>query len=384
MVKILLLDCAESLRVNLESQGFKVEAGTIGYCTGERRLSSQVYEHDVLIYNPQALRGEGRYIKDASPQYSLGDLEKHLTSGATILVFVNQLSADENVQNAIYAWIPFMPRMRPTSDRVVWANPLTEYPESDFRYLASIVTTDGLATPVLQKIYPPEKARFETDIIRLFGNRLGDCLGVFIRRGRGGLILLPRFESNDDVIETFLTRVIPSIYSSNVRQGLADLFKSPAESDAENRLGDLNAQATTLREKQTATRVELTKMTRFKIKTIENDPTAKQIAVYYDHALRQDDAALYYLYKIIEAVENKFGSETVAIASVGEKVAWKAVKRLANESYKDARHAPKAGDVIKKWTPAELKQGFIDTRKVIFAYFLTLFPSPPGGTVSGP
>ena len=82
---------------------------------------------------------------------------------------------------------------------------------------------------------------------------------------------------------------------------------------------------------------------RKKINVIEADETAKQIQIYYDHSLRQDDAALYYLYKVIESIENKFGGEAVGIAAVGEQVAWKAVKRLANESYRDARHAPKPG-----------------------------------------
>jgi hypothetical protein len=69
---------------------------------------------------------------------------------------------------------------------------------------------------------------------------------------------------------------------------------------------------------------------------------------------------------------------------VGEQTAWKAVKRLANESYRDARHAPKPGDVVKKWTNAELKQCFEDTKNVIVAYFSTLFPVAPSSDSTEP
>jgi len=55
MVRILLLDCSESLKNKLESQWFNVESGTLGFCTGVRKLPSQVYEKDVFIYNPGVL-----------------------------------------------------------------------------------------------------------------------------------------------------------------------------------------------------------------------------------------------------------------------------------------------------------------------------------------
>jgi hypothetical protein len=115
-------------------------------------------------------------------------------------------------------------------------------------------------------------------------------------------------------------------------------------------------------------------VTREKQTVIDADPTARQILIYHDYARRQDDAALYYLYKIVEAVENKFGGERDGIAAVGAGTEWKAVKKLANESYRDARHAPKPGDVIRKWTQAEINECFKNTEAVVIAYFATLFP----------
>lgn len=50
------------------------------------------------------------------------------------------------------------------------------------------------------------------------------------------------------------------------------------------------------------------------------------------------------------------------------------MKRLANESYRDARHAPKPTDIIKQWSEAEIEKCFEDTEKVVMGYFATLFP----------
>ena len=49
------------------------------------------------------------------------------------------------------------------------------------------------------------------------------------------------------------------------------------------------------------------------------------------------------------------------------------MKKLANESYRDARHAPKPGDVIKKWTDAEITECFKNIEVIVTAYFNTLF-----------
>jgi hypothetical protein len=384
MLKILLLDCSAALKTKLEEQGFDVESGTVGHCTGVRKLPSQVYEKDVFVYNPdsctereepigKSIVTKSDAIKDLSPEYDLKYLEGRITSGATFVAFVNRLSDVAEKQNKLYRWIPFMPPIEFTSDKIVWANSFASYPDSDVEYLAPIITTDNLSIPVMQKLKPPKPADFAHDVFNLFWNGHGHCLGVIILRGRGKLIVLPKYQSNEDVVDTFVHRVLPRIYRIATRSTLTDLFRSPDESAAQKKLDDLLVLEEKLREKVGATRVALAGATRAKANVIGADAIAKQLRIYYDHAMRQDDAALYYLYKIIEAIENKFGGEAAGIAAVGEQVAWKAVKRLANESYRDARHAPKPGDVIKKWSSQELKQCFTDTQKVVLAYFMTLF-----------
>jgi hypothetical protein len=243
-------------------------------------------------------------------------------------------------------------------------------------FLSPVITTANLSYPVMQKLNPPKPVQppaGNRDVFFLFWNGLGDCLGVILFRGHGVLIVLPTFQSNEDVIDTFLHRVIPKMVDMETRDRLTDLFKSAAEAAAGKELDRLIKLEENVRQEQEAARVALASATRQKLKMLEADTTAKQIQIYYDHALRQEDAALHYLYKIIEAIENKFGGEAKGIKAVGEQVACKAVKRLANETYRDARHAPKPGDAIKKWTPDELKKCFEDTQKVAVAYFSTLF-----------
>ncbi|MGC2765790.1 MAG: hypothetical protein WB607_09815, partial [Candidatus Acidiferrum sp.] len=89
-----------------------------------------------------------------------------------------------------------------------------------------------------------------------------------------------------------------------------------------------------IKERQDKARIELEAAKREKSAVINKDATAKQILIYYDQAKRQDDAALFYLYKVIEAIENKYGGEAPAIKAVGAGAEWKSVKKLANESYR--------------------------------------------------
>ena len=67
-------------------------------------------------------------------------------------------------------------------------------------------------------------------------------------------------------------------------------------------------------------------------------------------------------------------TEKQEYGTIGCGAEWKHVKRSANESYGDIRHAPKPGDVIKRRTFEDIKKCFQDTEKIILAYFVTLFP----------
>ena len=398
MVRILLLDCSDLLEQKLKAQGFNVESGTAGFCTGIRKLPSQIYEKDVIIYDPTSAAKEGSkdfqvlispdLVKDATPQYSLTHLQSRIEGGATFLVFVNRLSDHIKIQEQPYKWIPFMPPIQFTSDKIVGVNRFDEYPDWEWKILAPIVTTDGLDLPVLQKLFPPTPQDYPRDVFHLFGNGNGDSLGVLILRGRGRLIVLPKFKSNESMIEAFLHYVVPSLYTIKTKTGLIEMFSSPAERISKEKLKELRAFEEKIQKRQEAARIDLATSTREKSNVINADETAKQILIYYDEARKQPNVALFYLYKILESIENKFGGEAAGIAAVGAKTEWKSVKKLANESYRDARHAPKPTDVIKQWSQEEIKKCFEDTEKVIVAYFMTLFPTsevePAGGGSGSP
>ncbi|HLV97007.1 MAG TPA: hypothetical protein VKS44_17575 [Candidatus Acidoferrales bacterium] len=161
MIRILLLDCSRHLESRLKDQGFDVESGTAGFCTGVRRLPSQVYEKDIVVYNPIEISLDGgiiyeQMIEDETPEYSLEYLTATIDRGATVVVFLNRLSGNLEAQRIPYRWIPYMPPLDFTSDKLVHANPFESYPDSEWKLLSPIVSIRDLALPVLQKVFSPE------------------------------------------------------------------------------------------------------------------------------------------------------------------------------------------------------------------------------------
>lgn len=382
MIRILLLDCSSALTERLKAQGFDVESGTVGFSTGTRYLPSQIYEHNVLIYNPPSvLKQNDTYIDehliaDCSPEFSLKPLRDHILNGATLLIFVNRVASEQKSQNAAYGWIPFMPSLSFTRDKVIESNSFQTSPAYDHKYLAPVLNVAELETPVRQKIGELEVRGISGYCFGLFWNAHLETLGEFIRLGGGHLIILPRFKSNAEMIETFLHRVVPKIYDLETRISLVDKYVSPAEHKAHDEIERIEAIIARSTELSSRAKTDLASARREKAIIIKEDAIAKQILNYYDTALKQEDVALFYLYKIVELIENKYGGEAVAIKSLGFATDWKSVKRTANVSYGDIRHAPKPSDVIVKWSNADIKKCFEATEKITFAYFATLFPSP--------
>jgi hypothetical protein len=285
MVRTLLLDCATELETRLRAQGFDVESGTVGFCTGVRKLPAQLYEKDVIIYNPlavsQGATTSKELIEDKTPEFELKYLESRIRNGATLLVFVNRLSDSIESQRALYSWIPHMPGIRFTSDKAVGGSRFQDYPESSWRVLAPVVAPESLAFPVLQKLDSPEARDYPRDVFPLFWNGHGDDLGVLIMRGDGRLIVLPKFRSNEDVIETFLHRVVPRMYPGTARTGLVEAFVSLDELAEQDQLRELELQEKYVKDRESAARSRLASAIRQKSISIEADGTAKQILVYW-------------------------------------------------------------------------------------------------------
>jgi hypothetical protein len=380
MPSILLLDCSSDLIEKLKRQGFNVATGSIGFCSGYRQLPSQVYEKDIFIYNPRyfARNESGGYIninqiRDYTPEYSLEYLKDHIFRGAIFLIFINRIADDLEKQNEAYNWIPFMPRIDFTKDHQLIAYRVGE--DYNYKYLAPIVLEKELKTPALQKITPPKPAQYThpPDVIPLIFNRNYEVLGIFIKRGKGELIILPEYKSNNEIISTFLNRVMPNLYSLETHVNFIDQFLSPEEKEIHDKIHNIENAIEGANEDLEEAKEKLTSATRNKIQTIKNDETAVLILNYYDLATQQDDVSLFYLYKIIEALEKKYGSEREAKNILGSNKEWNLIGKTANVSYADIRHAPKPGEKIKEWTEEEIKECFQASEKIIDNYLSTLF-----------
>lgn len=373
---ILLLDCSSTLVEKLKRQGFDVNAGTIGFCTGIRHLPCQVYERDVIIYNPSSVAcGKGGHgyisnddISDVTPEYDLSHLHDHIRRGATILVFVNHVAKNLVTQNQAYEWVPLMPQIERTKDERIHTYPLVQ---GNYKFLAPIVSETYVKKPVLQKLITrvPSVGHY----IPLLKNLNNATLGVLAEQGKGRVIVIPECQSNEDVINTFLNRVIPKLYDLEVRTSLINKFVSPEEGIAQDAIQKTNKQIQQLSEAIEVENENLNAARRKKIQTVEKDETAARILNYHTLATQQEDVALFYLYKVIEVLERKFGGEKEAKRKLGCNTEWNLIGTVANASYADIRHAPKPGEKIKEWTQDEIDNCFNAAEKIIHAYLTTLF-----------
>jgi len=187
------------------------------------------------------------------------------------------------------------------------------------------------------------------------------------------LIILPECQSNEDIINIFLHRVMPKMYNLETQINLVDKFSSPEEITTREEIKKIEDNIKEFNEALGASKERLTLARLNKIQTIKKDETATLILNYYDLAIQQDDVALFYLYKVIEALEKKYGSEKGSKDILKCNAEWNLIGKLANVSYADIRHAPKPGEKIKEWGEEEIKACFNAAEKIINTYLLTLF-----------
>ncbi|MHB8860492.1 MAG: hypothetical protein ACYC48_02025, partial [Minisyncoccota bacterium] len=365
------------------------------YATGFRQLPSQIYEHEVIVYNPSILQvKDGTLIsddeiKDHSTDFKLDELAKHVVEGgATALVFVNHLM--EGVDEArAYAWLPWMPTPVSTRDARVERD-VREHWHDDFLKL-TFLTEHEMRLPVRFKLKRKRDDKLEDiaenrpreewmEAVPLFTNRNREVLGVSYRLGNGHLYVLPTFENNDEVIIDFLFKTIPQIYKVETRRALVDEYLSPAEQIAMETIEKLVAYKKEAEKRIEKSREDLVKAKLEKEQVVADDETAKLILGYYDVAQRQDKVALHYLYKIIDHLEEKYGGGTEAKKVLGGNEGWNTIHKIANASYGDMRHAPKPGEVVKPWSREEISACFEAAAGIISAYLETLFETPVGVT----
>lgn len=397
---ILLLDCSYELKEKLERQGFSVSSGTMGFSNGTRLLPHQLYESEVIVYNPRLIIRDKNgntptpdTINDLSPEYHVDVLRDHLMKGATILVFANYMG-DGVDANSAYSWIPLIPKLIPTKDQHItlrvhhsqFAKWHDSYLLPDFIDATEVVRPVRLKLRHRQKLVgiPGSTEEIEEvdlrtgqqlQVVPFLYNKNGDVLGVSFKAEEGSIFVFPTFKSNEDIIATFLNRVLPKIHGVETKNNLVDDFVSPHQATVEKKIVEIVDSTKELAGILERTKEELIQAKLIKAKTIREDETAALVLNYFELAQQQPDFALFFLYKIIEVIERKYGNEKKAKAVLQNNEGWNLIGRIANESYRDGRHAPKPGEKIKEWTREEIQSCFVAAKQIAEAYFGSLFPS---------
>ncbi len=380
-ISILLLDCSDNLADLLERQGFNVSVGSMGFGEATRYLPNPLYENQIIIYNPKKIIYWQSQITDATPEYTLQPLAEHIKRGATVLAFVNPSGVDSDfvkLQNA-YAWIPGIPNISPTKDHKVIAAGGLSNAWVEAEVYAPLIDVHELKIPVGAKLSFPNLPRPLSQnypVVNFIFNMNKEPLAGLRRLGFGQVIILPEYKSNEDLISAFLHRVMPKLYKLDTKTSIRDEFISPPEIKADeeiesfqNQIKEAGMALQNAKEKREGLR-------RDKIKVIDGDPTCSQFLKYYDTSLNQPDVALFFLYKIVETIEDVLGGEREAKSKLNCAGEWNLIKKLSNETYRDIRHAPRPGEKAKEWTPDEIKKCFAAIEKIIESYFMTLFVEP--------
>ena len=237
-------------------------------------------------------------------------------------------------------------------------------------WISSLISVDNIKCPVLYKMTPNHAS---DEALPLYSNKQRDCLGLLYTVKAGKIFLLPEYKDNEYAIVTFLNRVLPYIGKQPERRDIIDVFSSPNERLSKQELETVEQDRKTLEERHDKVKENVAAAERAKRRVIESDETAVRIIAYYKQAAQDDDAALFYLYKIVDSLQNTFGGETAAKNKLGQSEEWKLIKRIANESYRDIRHAPKPGEKIKQWSEEEIAKCRSAAEKIVLAYFSTLF-----------
>lgn len=364
---ILLLDCEADFEETLRKQGFDVLSGTTGFISGARRLPCQVYERNIIIFDPKPPKNKlllTDYIvrsNNLTPEYNLNNILEHLNRGAVILAFLKDLPVSDSIKFP-YSWIPAMPEIAPTKDSVINSVDL------EGNWIQPVVGKNYLKNPVLIKLLTtPSVGR------RLYLNGNQEALGYMYDFGYGRVILLPDGKDNEKVINVFLHRALPKFWDYESQQALIDEFISPEEESLQKQLSDIVSEQEKLEEKQVEIKEKIVTANLNKTNTIKEDDTAVLILNYFDLALQQPDVSLFYLYKVTEALEKKFGNEKTAKETLRNNKEWNLIGTLANASYADVRHAPDPGEKKKEWTEEEITNCFEAAKKIIASYLLSLF-----------
>src|SRR3989344_2306195 len=323
MIKILLLDCDESLVKKLAKKGFEVSTGTMGFSDGKRNIPVALYEQDIIFYNPTnidfALKAEkvesekdkGRfYVKgvtsDTSEVIASEDIYDFLKRSGVIVTFFNALSKDDiKTEYAIQSWIPNVPFSFPTNDRnLVNTINCDEEEEKAFFYMFKDFSP---------KLPTKRKSIYHSDYIYpdyFLRNKRRDVIASSYKTNDGIVVVLPEFNDNNKVMLHFMDYVYPALYE--VKPNLPDFLELQKTSKIKAYLESRKTSQLLLEKTEkeiVAINTQITEEYNRMENTIKGDATAVSLLGYLDDILDNKLNSWFSAYKITERVSDYFGSE---------------------------------------------------------------------------
>ncbi len=365
-MKILLLDCDKKLEKALLDKGYKVASGTLGFDNGKRVIPHALYEQDVIVFNPtSATFVEHREVKkendnlyfpsigQLTPEVRKTDMDDFFERGGVCLIFYNDLLQNRFKEWAVYRWLinTFVPS--PTNDR---DTENVMFPDDEeYTPFKSLLRDFKPKLPVKRKLDNTDQFTYPRTLIR---NKRSDVLAAFHKYKDGMVIGLPTYDNNNEVIVHFLTHVYPRLYEITPElPSILDVKKSSKQLELEAQIAEAKKSIEESEKKIEDINASLIEETQRVERVVGSDETGRVIMGYLDDILADKNEAWFPAYKITERLFKHYGGEKEANAALGMGKEITFIRRIANEGYRDTRHAPKVNEVIKPPTPEESKQG---------------------------
>lgn len=393
-LKIMLLDCPDELGVKLAARDCEVHVGFTGFGPKPRAIQRQVYEMDLVIYDPRFNVGLKTGVR--IPDHETGidftplGLYKHIDDGGHWLVFVNRVGEREDLQRRSFQFQPALPPMKFTQDHeLVIPSDLR-----DQKYMAPYLPL--LYSPGKPEIKLPVSIAMDPDMILfpdnslapmvpLLTNRREEILAGVVISDQGSLTALPTCSNNTDAALFFVDFILPNLKKTGSPGGLVDEFHTTEEESRINDASTLHAEFVRIAEDTHDNQQLLVEARRRKVAKIKADKTAEWILIYYRKAQEDHANAATHLYKVRDALAQHFGGETPTKQVLNCAADYKFLGKTLNDPSKDARHGVAPGEAVVPLDGTELKECFAAAKRMILAYFKTLFPpTGPGSPTSPP
>lgn len=381
MIKILLLDCDESLAKKLTNKGFKVSTGTMGFSDGKRNIPVALYEQNIIFYNPTniefALKAEkaksekdqGRLhikgiINETSEVIVGEDITDFLKRSGVIVTFFNALSKDDiKTEYAVQSWIPNVPFSFPTKDRdLINTVNSDDEQEKAFYYLFKDFSP---------KLPTKRKSIYHSDYIYpdyFLENQRRDIIASSYKTDDGLVVVLPEFEDNNKVMLHFMDYVYLALYE--IKPNLPDFLELQKTSKIKT-LTDKRLVKQKLLEETKKEIININTQITEEYNRVENivkkDPLAASLLGYLEDILDNKLNSWFSAYKITEKVFDYFGNEAEAKKALGLSKEINFIRRIANETHRDTRHAPKPGEVINPPKKEDVDKIVVFSRNIVKA-----------------